>query len=141
MSDGYVLLAQDHRYVEAWLDACGQDQEGAAVRNLATELARHHAIGEGVLYPAVRTMIADGAELVDAARDEDAAIGTLMARAMDSPPADLSPLVEELRVLMVSHVAREEEEMLPRLRDSGIRAETLGAHVEAARDAFTEYGP
>jgi hemerythrin superfamily protein len=64
---------------------------------------------------------------------EHAAIGTLIARVYDSPPASLLDLMTELRRDVQAHVESEETELFPAMRESGVDAQELGAALERAR--------
>ncbi len=88
---------------------------------------------EQVLYPELRRIVDDGDDLANVAEDEHGAVRALIARVYEAPPPDLAPLIDEMRQLVERHVESEENDLFPRLRDSGADAEALGRRADAAR--------
>ncbi|MDQ1535340.1 MAG: hypothetical protein QOF28_3101 [Actinomycetota bacterium] len=133
MPDVFVSLAQDHRDVEQQFERYGDSPDDAVAREIGETLTVHSEVEEHVLYPEIRRLVDGGDDLVDDAQAEHAAIATLIARLYDAPPPDLRPLIKELQQQVSRHIASEESELFPLLRDSGADAEALGARAELVR--------
>ena len=133
MTDGFEMLAEDHRTAERLFETCLHDNEDSVAREICEHLTTHTQLEEKVLYPALRRNVDDGDDLADQAEAEHATVKTLIARIYDSPPAGVLELVAELRRDVEHHVEREESKLFPTMRDSGVDAEDLGAAIESAR--------
>jgi hemerythrin superfamily protein len=133
MTDGFELLAGDHRTVERLFETYMHDNEDSVAREICEQLTLHARLEEAALYPALRRYVDGGDDLADEAEQEHSAVKTLIARIYDSPPDGLLDLVSELRHEVEHHVEREESELFPLMRESGVDARLLGAELEGAR--------
>jgi hypothetical protein len=85
------------------------------------QLRLHHIAEDRVMWPPARAKLAgdpDGLALLDAMEDEHQLIDPLVAAVGDALSADvgylrLTALLTELRTALVSHLGREEAEVLP----------------------------
>ena len=135
MADGFEILADDHRTVARLFETYVHDNEDSVARELCEHLTLHTTVEEAALYPALRRYVDGGDDLADEAEQEHAAVKTIIARIYDAPPGGPLDLVIELRRDVEQHVEREESELFPKMRDSGVDAERLGAEIEAVRAA------
>jgi hemerythrin superfamily protein len=133
MPDLFELLSTDHRTVERLFATFDADHDDATAHEICDALTLHSEIEEQVLYPEVRRIVDDGDDLANTAEAEHGAVRALIARVYETPPADLTPLVNELRTLVEHHVESEETDVFPRLRESGADAEELGRKAESVR--------
>jgi hemerythrin superfamily protein len=121
MDDGYTQLERDHREIDAQFDALLDDSDAPVVRELAEHLTRHAESEDAALYPALRRWVDGGDDLADRAQQEHATIATMVAELYDSAtPERLDPLVARLRDAVAAHVAFEESEIFPALRELGV---------------------
>ena len=67
MIDGFQLLIQDHREVERLFDDFETTGDPMIVREICFTLVLHTEAEEAVLYPALRSLVTDGAELASRA--------------------------------------------------------------------------
>jgi hemerythrin superfamily protein len=135
MPDGFEMLVDDHQAVERLFETYVHDNDDSVAREICEQLTSHTMVEEAALYPALRRYVDDGDDLADIAEAEHSAVKTIIARIYDSPPEALLDLVTELRRDVEHHVRSEETDLFPRMRDSGIDADRLGADIEAARSA------
>jgi hemerythrin superfamily protein len=138
MTDGLDLLTNDHREVEALFERYRTTRDEPLAREIFDRLTTHAQMEAQALYPDVRRIVDGGDDLVDRAEAEHAAVTALVARALTTPPADLAGLVDRLQHEVAEHVAFEERELFPALRDSGVDADKLGDALERARAAIPD---
>lgn len=139
------ILTEDHREVETMfgeLEALmaggvGSDDERRrdVVDRVTIELVRHAVAEEVVVYPAVKDKVS--AEEAERAKREHAEAEETMKRLERLDPGD-STFDDEIRTLMTeirTHVAEEEGEMFPRMREVMSHDELvgLGTKVEAVK--------
>ncbi len=117
-------LAIDHRVVERLFDdlkakAVGGGREGVLM-NLVSALRTHVFVEEHVLYPAIRTAVAGGDELVDGAVEEHQALKTTLARLETLDPNDheAEVLLAHLQRDFGDHMDQEEQLLFPMLRSA-----------------------
>ncbi len=121
MDDAYAQLEREHRQIEADFDGLLGESEAPVVREVGEHLTRHSEVEEAALYPALRRWVDGGDDLADRAQQEHAAIATMVAELYDSAtPERLPELVTQLRDAVAAHVAFEESEVLPALRELGV---------------------
>jgi hemerythrin superfamily protein len=121
MDDGYAQLERDHRELEAQLAKLLRDDDAPVVREVAEHLTRHSQAEDEALYPALRRWVDGGDDLADRAQQEHASIATMVAELYDSvTPERLADLVTQLRDAVAAHIAFEESEIFPELRDLGV---------------------
>jgi hypothetical protein len=131
----YDHLAVQHRELDdgfARYEATGDE---ALLRDLCDLLTIHAEIEEVALYPELRHRVDGGDDLADDATNEHATMRTLVARILDSPPADLRPVVAELAATMREHAQFEEDRIFPEMIDCRVDAARLGQRLDAAERA------
>jgi len=132
VADGFELLRTQHRHVAELFDRYEGSSDEAVAREIWTELSLHADAEERALYPQLRRLVDGGDDMADEAEAEHAAVKALIARAYDSPPGDLHPLVRSMRDDVERHVAREEDELFPAMKEAGVDAEQLAERLQAA---------
>ena len=126
MADGYAELEQDHRSIEEHFQTLASDTESPVVRDLAERITRHSALEEAAVYPALRRWVDGGDDLADRAQQEHAQIATMVSELYQSvTPERLGELVASLQDVVAGHVAFEESEIFPAMRESGVDAEQM----------------
>ena len=133
MSDGFEVLQAEHREVAQLFDRYQTSPDDHLARTIFTELTLHTETEERALYPELRRLVDGGDDLADEAEAEHAAVKALIARAYDSPPTDLAPLVQSIRNDVEAHVQREETEIFPAMREAGVDAAQLAARLANAK--------
>lgn len=130
MADGYAELEQDHRSIEAHFQTLASNTESPVVRELAELLTRHSQLEEAALYPALRRWVDGGDDLADRAQQEHAQIATMVSELYQSvTPERLGELVASLQDVVSGHVAFEESEIFPAMRESGVDAEQVARNL------------
>jgi hemerythrin superfamily protein len=139
------ILTQDHREVEAMfseLEALMQTRSGTdddrrkdLVDQVTIELVRHSVAEEIAVYPKVKEKVSE--EEAERAKREHAEAEETMKR-LENLEVDDAAFEEEIRKLMSEirqHVAEEEGEMFPRMREILTPDELidLGKRVEAIK--------
>jgi len=139
------ILTQDHREVEAMfseLEALMQTRSGTdddrrkdLVDQVTIELVRHSVAEEIAVYPKVKEKVSE--EEAERAKREHAEAEETMKR-LENLEVDDAAFEEEIRKLMSEirqHVAEEEGEMFPRMREILTTEELidLGKRVEAIK--------
>jgi hemerythrin superfamily protein len=135
MPDGFEMLAEDHRTVQRLFETYLHDNEDSVAHEICEHLSVHARVEEAALYPALRRYVDGGDDLADQAEQEHSSMKTLIARVYDSPPGGLLDLISELRSDVEQHVGREESELFPQMKESGVDAGLLGAEIEGAKRA------
>jgi hemerythrin superfamily protein len=133
MTDIFTSLEADHRGVERLFQQYAESPDDAIARDICDALTQHGEIEAQVLYPEIRRIVDGGDDLADDAEAQHAAIATVIAQILYAPLPDLGPLIADLNDLVVPHVASEEDELFPLLREAGGDAEALGQRLDAAR--------
>lgn len=146
MTDAITLLTHDHREAEAMfaeIEACtGSDEQTLSrKRDLAeqvvTELVRHSVAEEEYLYPMIREVLRDGNQLADHEISEHAEAERTMKTLEGLSPDNLEfdTTLRTLRQQIESHVAEEEGELFPRLRQAcdAEQLRQLGDKLEKAK--------
>lgn len=140
MNDPMRILKADHREVEKLLTKLADTEEGAdreaLAEELVTKLTAHMKMEESLIYPAV-------AEHVGAEDEEEAEVEHQLVReglekmeAMLEVPG-FGAVVEMLKGGISHHVAEEETQLLPELKDALSREEwtALGDSLVQAKEA------
>jgi iron-sulfur cluster repair protein YtfE (RIC family) len=140
VADGFELLRTQHRHVAELFDRYNGSSDEAVAREIWTELTLHTEAEERALYPQLRRLVDGGDDMADIADGEHAAIKALIARAYDSPPADLRPLMQSLREDVQRHVAREEREVFPAMEEAGVDPAQLADRLHAAEGELESRG-
>jgi len=119
--------------------------------DVCAALKVHTQIEEEIFYPAAREALPDQQDLFDQAISEHAAAKDLIAQVESGAASDEATCDKflELSDAIDQHVREEEDEMFPRLRDTSMDMEDIGARLatrkrelesEAARTASTLTG-
>ena len=133
MSDGYESLTREHRQIESMFEQYGQQPDDALAHQIARALTLHTEAEEAALYPLLRKYVDGGDDLAGESEYEHATVKSQIARLYEAPPADLAPLVEEMQRNVADHVRREEAEIFPAMRDSGVDGDALARGLERAQ--------
>jgi len=138
--DGLELLKQDHQAVK---DLFGQldDAEDTKQRKrlfdqIDTQLNIHAHIEETVFYPEIQK-IDELKDMVEEALEEHQEVKTLLEEieGLDPEAEQFSASLEELMENVEHHVAEEEDEMFPKVRERCDQAtlDRLGEQLESAK--------
>jgi|SRR6478672_5391736 hemerythrin superfamily protein len=138
--DGLELLKQDHQAVK---DLFGQldDAEDTKQRKrlfdqIDTQLNIHAHIEETVFYPEIQK-IDELKDMVEEALEEHQEVKTLLEEieGLDPEAEQFSASLEELMENVEHHVAEEEDEMFPKVRERCDQAtlDRLGDQLESAK--------
>jgi hemerythrin superfamily protein len=141
--DAVSLLEEDHMEVRAlftkfqeYVGKSGDEKE-KCIQDICVELTVHTVAEEDVFYPAIRRLVDGMDDLVEESLDEHAGVKDLieeiqtmgMDDGLDERMADLADMVED-------HVQKEEEEMFPKVRESGIDLFALGKQLAKRKADF-----
>jgi hemerythrin superfamily protein len=132
MPDGYEFLTREHRNIEAMFEEYRQRPDDALARRIAEALTLHTEAEEAALYPQLRKYVDGGDDLAAEAQYEHATVKSQIARLYEAPPPNLTPLVRAIAQNVADHVRREEREIFPAMRESGVDADVLGRALERA---------
>jgi hemerythrin superfamily protein len=154
-ADALRMLEADHGKVRELSRALGQRSPGAGrepgqgpegrgavgagraglVRDLCRELAIHAALEEELFYPAARGALPEGAlGLVEEAEVEHACATGLIRRIREGGGERLQDAEVAVLCAYVDHHLREEEqELFPRVRETGLDLAALGERMRARR--------
>ena len=133
MTDLFDALSRDHRDVEHLFARYAETHDDADAREICDALTLHAEVEEQVLYPELRRIVDDGDDMANVAEAEHAAIRLLIARVLRVPADRLDAADRRARTGVEGHVAAEEGDLFPRLRESGADAEALGRKLEMVR--------
>jgi hemerythrin-like domain-containing protein len=142
-TDLIEVIIKDHRDVEAAFaeleEHPGQaDGRKDLVDHVIAELVRHSVAEEQFMYPAARSRLTDGDEVVDHEIQEHAEAEEVMKRLEGLGPEspDFEPLLKQLMEDIRHHIAEEERDLLPRLQQACDREELqdLGYKVMKAKE-------
>ncbi|OBK71344.1 hemerythrin domain-containing protein [Mycobacterium sp. 1274761.0] len=134
-------IVTDHREVEEIFKELesnrNPDQRRQLVEHVITELVRHSVGEEMYLYPAARKALPDGDKLVDHELHEHAEAEEIMKKIekTEAEDAGFDKLVGELIKDIRHHIADEEGDLLPKLREVCDRQELaeLGEKFASAK--------
>ena len=138
--DALELLKQDHQAVKSLFDQI-DDAEDAKQRKklfdqIDTELNIHAHIEETVFYSEMQK-IDELKEMVEEALEEHQEVKTLLEEmeGLDPENEQFSASLEELMENVEHHVAEEEDEMFPKVREQCDQAtlDRLGEQLESAK--------
>ena len=137
------VIIKDHREVEAAFDEL-EEHTGHAegrkdlVDHVIAELVRHSVAEEQFMYPAARSRLPDGDEIVDHEIREHAEAEEVMKQLEGLGPESphFEQLVKQLMEDIRHHINDEERDLLPRLQEACDREELqdLGHKVMAAKE-------
>lgn len=145
MPSATQMIRQDHKKVEGLFKKFEQTKGGQAKRRFAdtamNELELHASLEEEIFYPAVEKEI-DDRSMISEARQEHQTVKQLIAELRGMGEADdefesqFSQLVENVQ----HHVEEEENEMLPKVEDSELDLNSLGAEMSERRQELQNGG-
>ena len=131
------LLKNDHRHVKQLFEQYLSHSRREALDEIVKELSVHAAIEEQYLYPKVREVVPNGADLAEEGIDEHQTVKELLAAidSADDGDASVRSKVIELKENVEHHVAEEESEMMPKLEAHCSAADLtdLGSKLESAK--------
>jgi len=133
MADGYEFLKREHRNVESMFEQYRQQPDDALAHRIAEALTIHTEAEEAALYPQLRKYVDGGDDLASEAEYEHATVKSQIARLYEAPPIDLAPVLRQIEQNVAEHVRREEEEIFPAMRESGVDADGLARALERAQ--------
>lgn len=124
LMDAIELLKHDHRMVEQlfrdYQTAASDQQKRGVVELIVRELSKHAALEELMVYPLAKKVLPDGAQEIDEHLAEHLGVKKTLAALDELSEGDpkTDELLAELQTEIEGHVAEEEGEMMPRLRDA-----------------------
>jgi hemerythrin superfamily protein len=138
--DALELLKQDHQAVKDLFDQIDDAEDGKQRKKLFdqidTQLNIHAHIEETVFYPEMQK-IDELKDMVEEALEEHQEVKTLLEEieGLDPEGEQFSASVEELMENVEHHVAEEEDEMFPKVRERCDQAtlDRLGDQLESAK--------
>jgi hemerythrin superfamily protein len=138
--DGLELLKQDHQAVKDLFDQIGDAEDGKQRKKLFdqidTQLNIHAHIEETVFYPEMQK-IDELKDMVEEALEEHQEVKTLLEEIEGRDPEgdQFIASLEELMENVEHHVAEEEDEMFPKVRERCDQAtlDRLGDQLESAK--------
>lgn len=142
-TDLIEVILKDHREVEAAFveleERTGDPQARKdLVDHVIAELVRHSVAEEQFMYPAARSRLSDGDDIVDHELQEHAEAEEVMKRLEGLEPDDpqFEPLLKQLMDDIRHHISEEEGDLLPRLKAACDRKELqeLGHKVAVAKE-------
>lgn len=137
------VIIKDHRQFEAAFVELENHLERTECRkdhvdHVIAELVRHEVAEEQFMYPAARSQLADGDEIVDHEIEEHAGADEVMKEleGLEAESPRFEPLVKQMIEDVRHHMREEEEHLLPRMRETCDREELqdLGFKVLAAKE-------
>jgi hypothetical protein len=141
--DAIELLKSDHREVEALFDQLEETDESSAKVELAQriciELSIHAKVEEELFYPEAREELGEeGEDLVGEATVEHRSLKQLIAEIDGSSPRDelFDANLKVLKEYVQHHVREEEQEMMPKVKRTGIDLEELGERIMQRKEAL-----
>ena len=132
--DATSILRADHKLVSELFAEVEKtrksEKKKMLVEQICQELTIHATVEEEIFYPAVKEALGDD-ELVPEAQVEHASLKALIAELQG---ADAEDEMYDARVKVLSeyvkhHVKEEQNEMFPKVKDSDLDLEELGAQI------------
>lgn len=137
--DAFELLILDHRevarlfeeYHQLLDDGTHSTRRIELVDRVCEILAVHMLVEEGIVYPAVRTLVADD-RLMDKAAVEHSRLWDKIKelQRMQADDPDFDDTVAMLHKDFNAHAALEEQRVFPRARLAGLNAAKLGVEIQ-----------
>ncbi len=119
------LLRNEHREAEAAFALFDQMSDPGTRRELAGTLSKalsiHAGVEELVVYPVIRDKVQGGKDMINHALQEHQQVKELLVeieKTAKTGDAQLAVLVHRLKSATLDHVAEEEGEVLPKLREA-----------------------
>ena len=134
MPNGIDLILADHELVASLFDEFERTGDAGLVGQIIDQLAGHDDAEHGALYP-LAAIVLDDADLLDRSLAAHAAVKQQIdhLKAQEGPPFVDAAAV--LRSLVEDHVADEEKNRLPALRQAATdrQLDELGARILQAK--------
>ena len=135
------LLEKDHAEVDELFRRVNLSEKPESIdeltKQIVHDLSVHAAVEEQFVYPLIRAKVEGGNEMADEAIDEHQEAKQLLAdlEKLDAGSAEHSATMEKLMDAIRHHVEEEENDVLPKLRDSvdGSTLDKMGTLVEQAK--------
>jgi len=147
-NDALDMLMEDHEQVsemfEEYESVKDDEDEGdkvERVQEICLELTIHATIEEEIFYPAARQALGDdGKDLLDEAEVEHASVKDLIVQLSEAQPGDelYDAKVKVLGEYVKHHVAEEEGELFPKLRDADFDSEGIGQQLAQRKEELRE---
>ena len=151
-NDAIEMLMEDHRRVEEMFeefestkDDEDDDEKAQRVGAICLELTIHATLEEEIFYPAARAALGEeGDDLLDEAEVEHDSARMLIAQLAEAVPGEdlYDAKVKVLGEYVKHHVAEEEGELFPKLRDTEFDSQALAEEMterkEQLRDELQE---
>jgi len=142
VADALGLLKRDHRLIEELFrefDIAGEQQIDPLARRICKMLRIHAQILDEIFYPVARRALSDHTLIDTALRVHAEAKQTIMLiESMTSADAAFRPAVKALAAEFSRHVASEERELFPQVRDSKLDLLSLGMTLAERRDTLMD---
>ena len=149
--DAIALLKHDHKVVADLFEryeASGEDRERKALiaGRICQELTIHATIEEELFYPKVRDVLDgddDGEHLVNEAESDHEDIKNLVTEIQQEIEGDgagdgTDARVKELAECVIHHVEEEEGELFPKVKETDLDLDELGAEMAERREELEE---
>jgi len=134
MPNGIDLILADHERVASLFDEFGRSGDAGLVGQIIDQLAGHDDAEHAALYP-LAAIVLDDADLLDRSLAAHAAVKQQIdqLKAQEGPP--FVDAVAVLRALVEDHVADEEKNLLPALRQAATdrQLDELGGRILQAK--------
>jgi hemerythrin superfamily protein len=140
------MIRQDHKKVEGLFNKFEQTKGAEAKRRLAenamAELEVHAALEEQIFYPAVEKEVEDASSMISEAKEEHQTVKQLIAelKGMEEADEEFESQFSELVENVQHHVEEEENEMLPKVEESGLDLNSLGDQMSKRRQELQNRG-
>jgi hemerythrin-like domain-containing protein len=139
--DAIKLLKADHKEVSDMVakfenGRLSKDRKVATAKQICVALTVHAQIEEEIFYPAAREAVRSGEDLLDEAAVEHGSIKELVAAIENASPDDDELFDARVKVLgeyVKHHVKEEENELFPKIRQSDMDLQEVGAQLSARK--------
>jgi hemerythrin superfamily protein len=149
--DAVTLLKHDHKLVVDLFEryeASGENRERktSITGRICQELTLHAVIEEEIFYPKVREALDDddqGEHLVNEAESDHEDIKNLVSEILqeiegDGASDDTDAHIKKLSECVIHHVEEEESELFPKVKQTDLDLDALGAEMTARREELEE---
>ena len=141
--DAIELLSNDHEkvrqlfeeYEQLEADEASDGDRQALAEQICDALTAHMTAEEEIFYPAASTALRD-TEMTDDAKEEHASAQALITRLLALEPRDAlyGDTMRLLREAIEHHVAEEEGELFPQLRESSLDLPALAEEITRRKE-------
>jgi len=145
--DAVDLLKADHQKVRGLFDqldaitkqGASDEEKGALVDQIRSELSVHESVENEVFFPAVRETLRKKDVLQEATEDQEEAGDAIQALG-DLKPGDsgYDKKLSELGSKIAAHAAEEERDVFPQVKNSNIDTEALGEKMSARKEELKQ---